>query len=173
MARTWFTSFMAIFVAMDVVGMLPITFQLTERMQPRERRRVIQVIRTTYDPELKRGRSKVVGKIEKATPALSDKLRRSCTPDELAEITTWLAQWTENLHQEAVRSGAATLADQMRHAAEFFRSQRTGDAATWAAEIRDAWGPLEKALRKVDPAKPPIQAIAMESGRAALPGFDR
>lgn len=26
---------------------------------------------------------------------------------------------------------------------------------------------------KVDPAKPPIQAIAMESGRAALPGFDR
>lgn len=28
-------------------------------------------------------------------------------------------------------------------------------------------------LVKVDPAKPPIQAIAMESGRAALPGFDR
>lgn len=26
---------------------------------------------------------------------------------------------------------------------------------------------------KVDPAKPPIQAIAMESGRAALPGFGR
>ncbi len=26
---------------------------------------------------------------------------------------------------------------------------------------------------KVDPTKPPIQAIAMESGRAALPGFDR
>lgn len=28
-------------------------------------------------------------------------------------------------------------------------------------------------LVKIDPAKPPIQAIAMESGRAALPGFGR
>jgi flagella basal body P-ring formation protein FlgA len=26
---------------------------------------------------------------------------------------------------------------------------------------------------KVDPAKPPIQAVALESGRAALPGFGR
>jgi len=28
-------------------------------------------------------------------------------------------------------------------------------------------------LVKIDPAKPPIQAVAMESGRAALPGFGR
>jgi len=123
-------------------------------MQFRERKRVIQVIRTTYDPELKRGRSKVVGKIDKAEPVVSDKLRRSCSEEELAEITVWLAQWGENLRSEAVRSGAATLAEQIRHATEFFRSQRSGEAAVWAAEIRAAWGPLEKALRKVDPAKP-------------------
>ena len=43
MAQIWFSSFMAIFVAMDVVGMLPITFKLTERMEPVERRRVIDL----------------------------------------------------------------------------------------------------------------------------------
>ena len=55
-------------------------------MQFRERRRVIQIIRTIYDPALKRGRSEVVGKIDKDAPVISEKLRKSCSMEELAEI---------------------------------------------------------------------------------------
>ena len=61
-------------------------------MQFRERRRVIQMIRTTYDPAVKRGRSEVVGKIDKDAPAIPEKLRKSCSAEELAEIESWLAE---------------------------------------------------------------------------------
>ena len=60
-------------------------------MQFRERRRVIQIIRTITSA-LKRGRSEVVGKIDKDAPVISEKLRKSCSTEELAEIQTWLAE---------------------------------------------------------------------------------
>ncbi len=41
MFRSWLSSFTAIFVAMDVIGMLPVYFKLTERMEPEERRKVV------------------------------------------------------------------------------------------------------------------------------------
>lgn len=128
-------------------------------MQFRERRRVIQVIRTTYDPELKRGRSEVVGKIDRAAPALSDKLQKNCTADELAEVQAWLEARAADQRQAAVRAGAETLPAQMRAAAEFFRSHDGdsggGEAASFAAEIRDAWEELRTALRKAGLHKPP------------------
>jgi multiple antibiotic resistance protein len=41
MYRSWLSSFTAIFVAMDVIGMLPVYFKLTERMEADERRKVV------------------------------------------------------------------------------------------------------------------------------------
>lgn len=117
-------------------------------MQFRERRRVIQVIRTTYDPDLKRGRSEVVGKIEKATPAIGEKLEKSCSPEELAEIVAYLDSRSDTLKSEAVRAGAETLPEQMRRAAEYFRTHRDEEAETFAVEIRAAWEDLKSALRK-------------------------
>lgn len=117
-------------------------------MQFRERRRVIQVIRTVYDPELKRGRSEVVGKIDKATPAVTDKLQKTCTPEELSEILTYLDDRRNRLRNEAVRAGAETLPAQMREAAEYFRTHRDGEAREFATEIRLAWEELKAALRE-------------------------
>lgn len=119
-----------------------------DSMQFRERRRVIQVIRTTYDPELKRGRSEVVGKIDKSAPAVTDKLQKSCSAEELAEIAGYLANRQTTLRSEAVRAGAETLPAQMRAAAEYFRTHRDGDAKVFAAEIRSAWDELKASLRK-------------------------
>lgn len=117
-------------------------------MQFRERRRVIQVIRTTYDPELKRGRSEVVGKIDKAAPAITDKLHKTCSPEELSEIATYLTNRQNMLRTEAVRAGAETLPAQMRAAAEYFRTHRDEEAKDFAVEIRAAWDELKSALRK-------------------------
>ncbi len=135
-------------------------------MQFRERRRVIQVIRTTYDPDLKRGRSEVVGKIDKATPAVTDKLQKACTPEELSEIATYLANRRNSLRNEAVRAGAETLPAQMRAAAEYFRTHRDGEAKIFATEIRLAWDELKGALRKAGFSK---SKVLKKGGEKAAP----
>ncbi len=117
-------------------------------MQFRERRRVVQVIRTTYDKKVKRGRSEVLGKIDKVTPKITERLRSVCTSDELAEVERWLTAHQEALREQAIRSGTAGLPDQMRAAAQYFRGKPDDDARLYAAEIRAAWDELKDALRK-------------------------
>ena len=126
-------------------------------MQFRERRRVIQIIRTIYDPALKRGRSEVVGKIDKDAPVISEKLRKSCSGEELAEIGFWLAERETTLRTETIRDETGLLAQRMRQAADYFRHHVQGtaqsvmddkQAALHAAEIQLAWEDLKKAIRK-------------------------
>ncbi|HYI72705.1 MAG TPA: hypothetical protein VEX87_23320 [Skermanella sp.] len=126
-------------------------------MQFRERRRVIQVIRTTYDPAVKRGRSEVVGKIDKDAPAIPEKLRKSCSAEELAEIESWLAERETAIRTENIRDETGLLAQRMRQAADYFRHHAQGtsqgrmddaQAALHAAEIQLAWEDLKKAIRK-------------------------
>jgi len=122
-------------------------------MQFRERRRVIQIIRTTYDSTLKRGRSEVVGKIEKDAPAIPEELRKSCSVEELAEIEAWLAEREASRRTETIRDETGLLAQRMRHATDYFRHHAQGDqgdeqAALHAAEIWLAWEDLKKAIRK-------------------------
>lgn len=117
-------------------------------MQFRERRRVIQVIRTTYDPELKRGRAEVLGRIEKSAPALTDKLQKACTAEEIAEVYEYLAARAVSLREEAVRAGAETLPVQMRQAAEYFLTHSDDEARVFSREIREAWNGLKAAMRK-------------------------
>ncbi|WP_448204511.1 hypothetical protein [Azospirillum sp. sgz302134] len=142
-------------------------------MQFRERRRVIQVIRTTYDPDLKRGRSEVLGKIDKAAPAITDKLHKACTPEELSEITTYLATRQNTLRDEAVRAGAETLPAQMRAAAEYFRSHRDEEAKDFAVEIRAAWDELKAAMRKAGFSKGKVKKSAeKDRDKASAPKVD-
>ncbi|MBK4718495.1 hypothetical protein JJL56_06410 [Azospirillum sp. YIM DDC1] len=137
-------------------------------MQFRERRRVIQVIRTVYDPDLKRGRSELVGKIDKAAPAVTDKLQKSCTPEELSEILTYLDDRHNRLRNEAVRAGAETLPAQMREAAEYFRTHRDDDARAFATEIRLAWEELKTALRESGFSKSKVLKKAAERIEAPM-----
>lgn len=123
-------------------------------MQFRERRKVIQVIRTTYDPELKRGRAEVVGKIDKSDLQITEKLQKNCGAEELAEVTAWLAQRAAEQRDAAVRAGAETLPAQMRAAAEYFRNSADAEAQRFADEIRAAWDELKTALRRVEPPSP-------------------
>ncbi|MBK3737321.1 hypothetical protein FBZ83_104235 [Azospirillum brasilense] len=138
-------------------------------MQFRERRRVIQVIRTVYDPELKRGRSELVGKIDKAAPAVTDKLQKSCTPEELSDILTYLDERHNRLRNEAVRAGAETLPAQMRAAAEYFRTHRDGDARAFATDIRLAWEELKTALREAGFSKGKVLKKAAERAETPAP----
>lgn len=138
-------------------------------MQFRERRRVIQVIRTTYDPELKRGRSELVGKLDKTAPAITDALRAACTAEELAEVATYLDGRKETQRSAVVRAGAETLPDQMRKAAEYFHTHQGDKALAFAAEIRGAWDELKTAMRKAGFSKAKVRHAAKAAKPAAKP----
>jgi len=121
-------------------------------MQFRERRRVIQVIRTTYDPALRRGRSTLLGTLDKAAPAIGDALRAACTADELEEVKRFLDG------RRAV--GADTLPEQMRKAAAYFRTHHDAAALAFAAEIRGAWDELKEAMREAGFSKEKLRKAA-------------
>lgn len=129
-------------------------------MQFRERRRVIQVIRTTYDPELKRGRSELLGKLDKTAPAIGEALRTACTAEELAEIATYLDGRRETQRSATARAGAETLPEQMRKAAEYFHTHQGDKALAFAGEIRGAWDELKAAMRKAGFSKSKVRHAA-------------
>lgn len=117
-------------------------------MQFRERSQVIQLIRTVYDPKIKRGRSELVGRIDKQAARIDDALLATCTSDEIREIETFLAARSALLSHGATRDSAAALASQMRLAESYFRSPGGADQAQLAAEIHTAWDDLKKAMHK-------------------------
>ena len=93
-----------------------------------------------------------MGKIEKDAPVIPEKLRKSCSTEELAEIESWLAERETTLRTETIRDETGLLAQRMRQAADYFRHhvQVMDDkqAALYAAEIQLAWEDLKKAIRK-------------------------
>lgn len=119
-------------------------------MHFRYRDNVIQVIRTTYDKESKRGRSVVVGRLPRLSLAIGDNLRDACTLDELREIEAWVA---ENQRAEALKSelAAMTLAEQLNRANLWFSANKDSEAAKrLAAEAHFAWLELVRDLRKLE-----------------------
>lgn len=117
-------------------------------MQFRERSRVIQVIRTVYDPAIKRGRAEVVARLDKDAPQVDDDVRRACSPAELAELEDFLATRSALMSRETTRAAAESLATQMRQAEAFFRTGPNGPAGVIAADIYTAWEDLKKAIHK-------------------------
>jgi hypothetical protein len=117
-------------------------------MQFRERAKVIQIIRTVYDPAIKRGRAEVVARLNKDEPVLDPALRGACSPAELGEVEAFLAARAELLSREATRDAAEELAAQMRQAESYFRAGADSGAGTLAAEIFTAWDDLKKAMHK-------------------------
>ncbi len=113
-------------------------------MQFRERSRVIQLIRTVYDPAIKRGRSEVVGRLPIDAAEMTDEVRAACTEAEAEEIAAFLARRAETSTRDAMRDAAHELPVRMRQAESYFRDGE-GDGEL-AAEIFTAWDDLKKSM---------------------------
>lgn len=122
-------------------------------MQFRERRKVIQVIRTVYDPAIKRGKSEVVGCLDREAPVIDAALRAACSPEEAAEIERFLDLHQARQSREDAKEAAEALPAQMRLAEAWFRDHAGAESARLAAEVWTAWGDLSKALRKTGAGK--------------------
>lgn len=116
-------------------------------MHFRERAQTVQLIRTSYDAESKKGKSEIVGRLAKANPKVTDALSATLTPQERKELASWLAgrATVERLKRElAVRS----LPEQLALAEDWFATQKGDDAKILAASLVPAWHRLRVALKR-------------------------
>jgi hypothetical protein len=119
-----------------------------EVMHFRVRKNVIQLIRIAYDADKKKGVNTVVGSVKLARPELTDELRRSLSPEEVAEFEAWVGTHhrAETLRDELA---ALTLADTMTRAERWFRRKGGSHAAqATAAEVVGQWQSLRRTLVK-------------------------
>jgi hypothetical protein len=107
----------------------------------------IQVVKTQPDPETGKAKSLPLGSINRATLAMSDKLRANCSPEELQEIEGWVRRYqaVDRLkHQHA----ALTLPEQMAAAAEWFEQASLDEARQVADDIMATSGMLRRVLNR-------------------------
>jgi len=116
-------------------------------MHFRERGKIVQIIRTTYDAESKKGKNEIVGRLVKTNLEISPELEAKLGAKERKEVTTWIEGYadTERLKRElAVR----TLPEQLALTEEWFKDKKGDDARILAATIYRAWTRLRIAIKR-------------------------
>jgi hypothetical protein len=116
-------------------------------MHFRERDQVVQIIRTKYDAELKRGKNEIVGRLAKANPKISDELAAALTKEERKEVAAWI-EGHANVGRLKMELAVRTLPEQLALAEEWFAEQKGDDARFLAASLVPAWTRLRAALKK-------------------------
>jgi hypothetical protein len=124
-----------------------LTYLRRNPMHFRERGRVVQIIRTSYDSSSKKGKNQIVGRLAKDNPQISDALKSALTSEERKEVATWIASHAtvERLKRDlAVR----TLPEQLSLAKDWFADQTSDDARLLAATLIPAWAHLRMVLKR-------------------------
>ena len=118
-------------------------------MHFRVRKKVVQLVRTTYVPDEKEPQAKVVASLLLAAPQITEELKNMLTPAELEETQEWIAQ---HHHLMALKDelAALQLADNIDMARRWLKKESQSSLALrTAAEIRDSLQPLKKALKSL------------------------
>lgn len=94
----------------------------------------IQVVKSQPDPDSGKAKSTPLGSINRATLAISDKLRGACSPEELKEIEAWVRhyQTVDNLKK---KHAALTLPEQMAAATRWFAQASPEESRQVADDI--------------------------------------
>ena len=118
-------------------------------MHFRSRARVIQVIRTTYDPATKKPKAQVLGTFSKDKPEISDELRLSCKQEEILEIKAYIKNQL-NLSKLELELAARTLVSNMQKAAAWFdMAQPSAENEVLVAEILQSVPMLRKKMQRL------------------------
>src|SRR3974377_1432205 len=116
-------------------------------MHFRERNQIIQIIRTKYDAVEKKGKSEIVGRLQKANPTLTAELTSMLTKEERKEVEAWIASYS-SLGRLKRAVAARTLQEQLDFAQEWFADQKGDDARLLVASLMPAWARLRVTLKK-------------------------
>ena len=118
-------------------------------MHFRIRKNVVQFIRTTYDPELKRPKAAVIGRIPLGNPIISKDLRAKLTEEEYVQACAWIEheQRTTGLREELA---ARTLAETLAAANRWFQRQENLSEMDWiTGSILPELHLLRKTIKRV------------------------
>jgi hypothetical protein len=107
----------------------------------------IQVVKSRLNPESGKAKSVPLGSINRATLAISDKLKRNCSEEELNEIKAWVKRH-RLVHDLKHRHAALTLAEQIAAAIEWIRRAPNDEVAELADDLLEATGALRRVLAK-------------------------
>jgi hypothetical protein len=114
-------------------------------MHFRLRKNVIQLVRTSYDPDKKRPRTTVVGRMPLKQPKLSPELKSKLTEEEIAETKEWIdGQFRMNSLRDEL--AARTLPESIASAHRWLSNNADNPAA---AAIVPQLLPELQALRKM------------------------
>jgi hypothetical protein len=114
-------------------------------MHFRLRKNVVQLVRTSYDPDTKRPKTAVVGRMPLKKPKLSPDLKSKLTEDEIAETKEWIeGQFRMNSLRDEL--AARTLPESIG-AAHRWLANNADDPA--AAAIMPQLLPALQALRRM------------------------
>ena len=97
-------------------------------MHFRQRNNVIQIIRTVYDPETKKGKNEIVGRLNRTRPEISDDLRNTLTTEEVHEVEGWLDGRLRLEHLQA-EIAARTLPESMLLATQWLNNPENKEEA--------------------------------------------
>ncbi len=119
-------------------------------MHFRVRKNVVQLVRTSYNPDTKKPRTVVVGRMPLKQPKLLPELESKLTEDEIAETEEWIeGQFRMNSLKEEL--AALTLPESISAANRWFsRNADNPAAAAIALQLLPALQALRKALRRKD-----------------------
>lgn len=137
-------------------------------MHFRIRNRIIQVVRTSYDPVTQKPKTQILGRMNRDAPEIGDELRLSCQPDELSEIKAYLKNRQQRGRLE-LEMAARSLADQMRLAAEWFDTATdTAENRALAGEILRQFPTLRKKTQHLVDAADPARKVARKSAKTLV-----
>jgi hypothetical protein len=107
----------------------------------------IQVVKSQRDPSIGKAKSVPIGSINRATLAISDKLRQNCSPAELKEIEAFVRRY-QAIDAHKRKHAALTLPEQMAAAIQWFRDADPEEARAVADDIVAHTQLLRKMLSK-------------------------
>ncbi|RJX30874.1 MAG: hypothetical protein C4516_09025 [Oxalobacter sp.] len=109
-------------------------------MQMRIRKNTVSLIRTVYDPSIKRGRSVLLGTVPLNATTVPDELYAKLTNEEQAYLDGWLRANQKHLFREASQRFAKEMPEMLEKVASWYRVQRkTPELAALANSSREAW----------------------------------
>jgi hypothetical protein len=116
-------------------------------MQFRDRVKVVQIIRVSKDPDSKKTKNEVVGRLVKSNLRISPELEAKLTAKEHKEVTGWIEGYSDIERQKrdlAVR----TLPEQLAIAEEWFKDKKSDDARNLATTLFRAWTHVRTVIKQ-------------------------
>ena len=107
----------------------------------------IQVVKTQPDRTTGKAKSVPIGSINRATLAISDKLRSNCSSSELNEIEAWVKRY-QVVDELKLKHAALTLPDQMAAAIRWLETASPVEARQIADDILTTTAALHRVLNR-------------------------